>query len=66
MAFRKLTPAFKMEAFNRARRQGDIQRIAEQTGYSEPMVSLTLSGKRNNERIVNTAYRMIKDRKVMN
>lgn len=62
MAFRHLTPAYKLEAFARAKRRGDINRIAEETGYSQPMVSLTLNGQRNNEKIVNKAYRLVKDR----
>lgn len=62
MAFRKLNPVYKIVAFTEAKRHGDITRIAEQTGFSEPMVSLTLRGLRNNEAIVNKAYRLVKDR----
>lgn len=62
MAFRQLTPAFKVEAFSRVKRHGDITRIAEETGYSKPMVSRTLNGQRNNITIVNKAYRLVKDR----
>lgn len=62
MAFRELNPVYKIVAFTEAKRRGDIDRIAAETGYSQPMVSMTLRGLRNNEEIVNKAYRLVKDR----
>jgi len=62
MAYRELTTTYKVKAFNQARRQGDIQTIAEATGYSQAMVSMTLNGQRNNETIVNRAYRLVRKR----
>lgn len=62
MAYKQLTTTYKVKAFRQARRQGDIQTIAEATGYSQAMVSMTLSGQRNNETIVNKAYRLVRKR----
>jgi hypothetical protein len=62
MAYKELTTTYKIKAFNRARRQGDITTIAEATGYSPAMVSRTLRGQRNNETIVNKAYRLVRNR----
>ena len=62
MAFRELSPVYKIVAFTEAKRRGDINRIAQETGYTQSMVSKTLRGLRNNESIVNKAYRIVKDR----
>jgi len=62
MAFRNLPTIFKVVAFRDAMKQGDLQEVANRTGYSYDMVSKTLRGLRNNETIVNTAYRVVKDR----
>ena len=58
-----MTTAQKLEAFKNARRSGDITTVATQTGFSTAMVSMTLSGKRNNESIVDKAYRLVHRRK---
>lgn len=62
MAFQKLNTVYKIVAFTEAKRHGDINRIAEETGFTQAYVSMTLRGKRNNESIVNKAYRLVKDR----
>lgn len=62
MAFRELNPVYKIVAFTEAKRRGDINRIAQETGYTKSMVSKTLRGLRNNVSIVNKAYRIVKDR----
>tara|TARA_R110000868_G_scaffold34853_5_gene125468 strand:- start:825 stop:1031 length:207 start_codon:yes stop_codon:yes gene_type:complete len=62
MAYRKLPTIFKVVAFRDAMKHGDIKQIAKKTGYSVDMASKTLRGLRNNETIVNVAYRMVKDR----
>ena len=62
MAYRNLNPVYKIVAFTEAKQRGDINTIAERTGFTQAMVSMTLRGKRNNVSIVNTAYRMVKDR----
>jgi len=62
MAYKQLNPVYKIVAFTEAKRHGDIQRVAEETGYTQSMVSKTLRGLRNNTEIVNKAYRLVKDR----
>lgn len=62
MAFQKLSPIYKIVAFAESRRHGDMTRIAMETGYTTSMVSKTLRGLRNNETIINKAYRLVKDR----
>ena len=62
MAYQKLNPVYKIVAFTEAKRRGDVTRVAEETGYTTSMVSKTLRGLRNNESIVNKAYRLVKDR----
>lgn len=62
MAFQKLNPVFKIVAFTESKRRGDVARIADETGYTTSMVSKTLRGLRNNESIINKAYRLVKDR----
>jgi hypothetical protein len=62
MSFRILPQAYKLVKFAEAKRRNDIISIAQETGYSQSMVSKTLSGLRNNATIVNRAYRLIKDR----
>jgi DNA transposition AAA+ family ATPase len=62
MSFRFLPTAYKLVKFAEAKRRNDITNIAQETGYSNSMVSKTLSGLRNNELIVNKAYRIVKDR----
>ena len=62
MAYRNLPTIFKVVAFRDAMKKGDLNEVATRTGYSYDMVSKTLRGLRNNETIVNTAYRLVKDR----
>ena len=62
MAFKNLNPVYKIVAFTEAKRHGDIARVAEESGYTQSMVSKTLRGLRNNTSIVNKAYRLVKDR----
>ena len=64
MAFRNLPTIFKVVAFRDAMKQGDIKAVAQKTGYSVDMASKTLRGLRNNETIVNAAYRLVKDRNI--
>jgi len=62
MAYKELNPVYKIVAFTEAKRRGDIAKVAEETGYTQSMVSKTLRGLRNNMSIVNKAYRLVKDR----
>ena len=62
MAYKELNPVYKIVAFTEAKRRGDIAKVAQETGYTQSMVSKTLRGLRNNVSIVNKAYRLVKDR----
>jgi hypothetical protein len=54
--YNKLSYTQKISRTNRKMRFGDVSRVAESTGFSPNYVSEVLSGKYNNERIVNEAY----------
>ena len=54
--YTKLSYTQKISRTNRKMRLGDVARVAETTGFSPNYVSEVLSGKYNNERIVNEAY----------
>lgn len=58
MAFQKLAPVFKLVKVAQRRKRGDIVNIASETGYSASHVSNVLAGRRFNDGITNTAYRM--------
>ena len=58
MAFQKLTPVFKLVKVAQRRKRGDIVNIANELGYSRSHVSNVLAGRRFNDTITNTAYRM--------
>ena len=62
MSYRLLPTAYKLVKFAEAKRFNDVTYIANETGYSPSHVSNVLYGRRNNESIVNKAYRLIKDR----
>lgn len=63
MANANVTTATKIKVFNQAKRQGDVAKVANKTGYSSSMVSRTLRGERNNEFIVESAYKLVSRRK---
>jgi len=63
MSYRILPTAYKLVKFAEAKRQNDVSIIATETGYSQSHVSNVLYGRRQNESIVNKAYRLIKDRR---
>lgn len=62
MAYKQLNPVYKIVAFTESKRRNDINTLAEITGYSRQHVGNVLRGRRNNESIVNKAYRLVKDR----
>lgn len=62
MAYKQLNPIYKIVAFTEAKRRNDINTIAEVTGYSRQHVGNVLRGRRNNETIVNKAYRLVRSR----
>lgn len=62
MAYKYLSPVYKIVAFTESKRRNDINTLAEITGYSRQHVGNVLRGRRNNDSIVNKAYRLVKDR----
>jgi predicted transcriptional regulator len=62
MAYRELPSVYKIVAFTEAKQFGDEARIAEETGFSASHVNNVLRGRRNNDTIINKAYRLVKDR----
>jgi hypothetical protein len=60
--YTKLNYTQKVSRVNRKLRTGDITKVAETTGYSTTHVSDVLSGKYFNDRIVNEAYDMTRNR----
>jgi hypothetical protein len=61
-SYQKLTYIQKVSRINRNLRVGDISRIAESTGFSSTHVSDVASGRRFNERIVNSLYDLTRKR----
>jgi len=60
--YQKLTYTQKISRINRKLRVGDITNVASTTGYSTTHVSDVISGKYNNDRIVNEAYDVTRGR----
>ena len=54
----RIPKLIKMTVFLSRKRRGDITRIAEDTNYSTSHVSRVTRGLRNNETIMNHAYRI--------
>lgn len=61
-SYQRLTYMQKVSRVNRNLRVGDISRIAESTGYSTTHVSDVISGKYENETIVNALYDLSRKR----
>lgn len=60
--YTKLNYTQKVSRVNRKLRTGDITKVANTTGYSITHVSDVLSGKYENDRIVNEAYDLTRNR----
>ena len=57
----------KLAFFKARQRQGDVNRISEETGYSPRMVYYTISGERRvNDTIANTMYTIARRRQKNN
>jgi hypothetical protein len=53
----------KLSFFKNRQRQGDIQKIAETTGYSERMIYYIVSGERKvNQTVANAMYNLTRRR----
>ena len=62
MAFKHLNPVYKIVAFTESKRRNDINTLAQITGYSRQHVGNVLRGRRTNDSIVNSAYRLVRNR----
>jgi len=62
MSKRRTSPEKQLAIFNARKRRGDIETIANQTGFSTSYVSKVVNGLRNNETISYTAYTLSKRR----
>jgi hypothetical protein len=60
--YNKLSYIQKVSRINRKLRIGDVTNVAATTGYSTTHVSVVLSGKYFNDRIVNEAYDVTRGR----
>lgn len=58
MAFRVIPKLIKMTIIKSRQRRGDVTKVAGNTGYSVSYVSRVIRGLRNNESILNNAYRL--------
>ncbi len=61
--YKRISQSEKLKIAFMNRRRGDIKKVAARTGYDPTTVSKVLSGVRNNERIVNVAYDVVRKRK---
>jgi len=59
MAFRNLTPSFKLVKIATKKKYGDQSTVAETLDYSPSHVSNVLAGRRNNLTITNQMYRKV-------
>jgi len=61
--YKKLTPVQKLVVVNARLRHGDMAKIAQRTGFSSTTVRTVVEGRSLNDRILNTAYDMTRQRK---
>jgi hypothetical protein len=61
--YKKLTPVQKLVVVNARLRHGDMSKVAKKTGFSQAMVKTVVEGRSFNDRILNTAYDMTRQRK---
>lgn len=61
--YKRLTPVQKLVVVNQRLRHGDMSKVAKKTGFSSSTVSSVLEGRSENERILNVAYDMTRNRK---
>lgn len=58
MAFKMLTPEYKLVKIAQKKQRGDVTAVADQLWYSPSHVSNVLAGRRFNTQITNKAYRL--------
>ena len=61
----KRTPVEKLAIVNSRFRTGDLEKLVIKTGVKKPVVSKTLSGTTINEKVLNVAFDMFRNRKPM-
>ncbi len=61
--YKKLTPVQKLVVVNARLRRGDMAKVANMTGYSPTTVGSVLEGRTFNDRVLNTAYDITRQRK---
>ena len=61
--YKKLTPVQKLVVVNARLRRGDMSKVSNITGFSPTTVRTVLEGRSFNDRILNVAYDMTRQRK---
>jgi len=61
-SYKKISLTAKLACINSRRRNGDVTKVADRTGFSTSYVSDVLNGHYMNERIINAAYDMSRGR----
>lgn len=61
--YKKLTPVQKLVVVNARLRHGDMSKVAKKTGFSPTTVKTVVEGRSTNERILNAAYDVTRQRK---
>jgi hypothetical protein len=61
--YKKLTPIQKLVVVNARLRHGDMSKVAKKTGFSPTTVKTVVEGRSNNDRILNAAYDITRQRK---
>jgi len=61
--YTKLKPVQKLVVVNSRLRHGDMSKVSKKTGFSSSKVSSVLRGKSENDRILNVAYDLTRNRK---
>jgi hypothetical protein len=61
-SYNKISMIAKVASINSRRRNGDVTKVANRTGFSMSYVSDVLNGHYTNERIINNAYDMTRGR----
>lgn len=61
--YTKRTPAEKLAIVNSRFRSGDLEKLVTKTGAKKPVVSKTIAGTSINEKVLNVAFDMFRNRK---
>jgi|TARA_B100001094_G_scaffold301342_1_gene327524 ABC-type sulfate transport system substrate-binding protein len=61
--YQKLQPIQKLVVVNSRLRHGDMSKIAKKVGMSSTTVKSVIEGKSTNERVLNVAYNVTRNRK---